>query len=116
MSGVKIDADIDDFLLDEKTLFPLGVIFEELVTNAFKYAFGGKETGEIKIRLSASRDTVRLDIQDNGTGLPAGFDLNSSNYFGFMIVRLLCDQLDGEFSIENHNGTKCMISFPRIAV
>ena len=110
-AGVVLDKRIDDFMLDSKRLFPLGAIINELLTNIMKYAFIGRDGGSIKISLARADRQVTLAIQDNGIGLPAGFDLHASKGFGLMLVKMLSQQLGGNFSMKNHSGTLCAIEF-----
>jgi|GEM_PF-1668778 len=110
-SKIKIDKRIDDFLLDTKRLFPLGIIINEILTNIMKYAFSDRKSGMIKIALTNVSGRVTLAIQDNGKGLPAGFDINETKGFGLMLVKMLSQQLGGSFSIKKHKGTRCTIEF-----
>jgi PAS domain S-box-containing protein len=108
---VKLEKHIADFKLDSKRLFPLGIIINELLTNIMKYAFIDKKAGSIKISLASAAGRVSLAIQDNGKGLPDGFDIKESKGFGLMLVKMLSQQLGGSFSMESHNGTRCKIEF-----
>jgi two-component sensor histidine kinase len=108
---VVLDKRIDDFHLDSRRLFLLGTIINELLTNIMKYAFVNGDSGLIKITLTNAEQLVTLAIQDNGIGLPAGFDSNESKGFGLMLVKMLSRQLAGNFSMKNHTGTLCKIEF-----
>ncbi len=108
---IALDKRIDDFPLDPKRLFPLGIIINELLTNIMKYAFSGRETGSIQFSLVRANGRVTLTIQDDGRGLPAGFDPDRSGGFGLMLVKMLSQQLAGRFSIENRAGTRCVVEF-----
>jgi len=108
---IKIDKRIADFQLDPKRLFPLGIIINELLTNIMKYAFTNRDTGLIKISLTNVDNRVALTIQDNGIGLPDGFDINVPEGFGLKLVKMLSQQLGGSFSMEKHAGTRCKIEF-----
>jgi PAS domain S-box-containing protein len=108
---IKIEKRIDDFQLDPKRLFPLGSIINELLTNIMKYAFAGRKTGLVKISLSKAAGHVTLTVQDNGIGLPEGFDVNESKGFGLVLVKMLSQQLGGEFAMEKRKGTRCTIEF-----
>jgi two-component sensor histidine kinase len=108
---IKFDKQIADFHLDSKRLFPLGIIINELLTNIMKHAFIKRNTGLIKISLTNVAKHITLTIQDNGNGLPDGFDINESKGFGLVLVKMLCQQLGGSFSIKKHAGTKCIIEF-----
>ena len=108
---IKVDRRITDFHLDAKRLFPLGSIINELLTNIMKYAFVDKKTGRIKIGLSNVGKHMTLTIEDNGIGLPAGFDIDESKGFGLMLVKMLSKQLGGSFTIESHEGTRSKLEF-----
>lgn len=108
---ITIDRKIDDFNLSSKNLFPIGIILNELLTNIMKYAFKGRDSGLINVSLSNNKNQATLTIQDNGNGLPEGFDIKKSNGFGLMLVNMLSGQLDGTFTIENHKGTRSVLKF-----
>jgi PAS domain S-box-containing protein len=108
---IKLEKQIDDFYLDPKQLFPLGLIINELITNKMKYAFIAREAGRITISLKNVAKHVTLDIRDNGNKLPAGFDIDKTKGFGLMLVKMLSQQLGGSFSIEKHKGTRCTVEF-----
>ena len=111
ISRITVNRRIDEFLLDSKRLFPLGIIINELLTNIMKYAFIGRDTGEVELSLKKIGNHVTLSIQDNGNGLPDAFDIEKSKGFGLMLVNMLSQQLNGKFSIETQAGTRCMIEF-----
>jgi PAS domain S-box-containing protein len=111
MAKVALDKQIDDFHLDSKRLFPLGIIINELLTNIMKYAFINRDTGLIKISLANVDNHITLTIQDNGIGLPDGFDINEPKGFGLMLVKMLSQQLGGSFSIKKHAGTRSIVEF-----
>ncbi len=102
---------IDDIYLDERYMFPLGVIINELLTNIMKYAFAGRADGHIQVVLKQKGRSVRLSVHDDGTGLPPGFDPEASGGLGLMLVNMLSGQLAGRFALENGNGTCGIVSF-----
>ncbi len=108
---ILLDKRIDDFQLDSKRLFPLGIIINELLTNILKYAFSGRDSGSIRFSLVRANGRVTLTLHDDGVGLPAGFDLDQSKGFGLMLVKMLSQQLDGVFSIAAQSGTRCQLEF-----
>jgi PAS domain S-box-containing protein len=111
LAKVKLGMDVDEFKLDPKRLFPLGIIINELLTNIMKHAFAGKKSGAITLSLAKNGSRVTLTVQDNGVGLPSGFDISASRGFGLMLVKMLSQQLGGSFSIEKHKGTRCRLEF-----
>jgi PAS domain S-box-containing protein len=92
---------------------PCGLIINELVTNAFKYAFPGKRQGEISITLSHSNNDYSLEVSDNGAGLPLNIDFQNISSFGLYLVNLLTQQLKGTVEIDRSKGTSIKITFPK---
>jgi len=110
--NLTITKQIDDIKLDSKHLFPIGLFVNELLTNVLKYAFINKDSGLIEIILKQEGEEITLTIKDNGNGLPDGFDKDKQKGFGFALIKMLSEQLDGSFTIDNHLGTKSTIKFP----
>lgn len=108
---VIIKKDIMDFPLSAKKLLFVGIIINELITNIMKHAFKERDHGEIELSLHRNDGRAVLIIQDNGVGMPSGFDLDKSQGFGITIVRMLSEQLHGDYNIEVKNGTKSTIVF-----
>ena len=106
-----IKTDIDDFNLDVKTLFIIGLVVNELITNAMKYAFGDMDDCRIGLSLHKSGDEVLMEVRDNGRGLPEGFDLKEGAGFGFQLIDMMVNQLQGEYSLESDNGVNCAVRF-----
>ncbi len=108
---IKIKSSIIDLELNLDTAIPLGLITNELISNAYKHAFNGKE-GVINIQLSkVVKNTYQLKISDNGTGLPVNFDQNSIESLGLDIVFILSDQINAELKIYNADGANFEIIF-----
>jgi PAS domain S-box-containing protein len=94
------------------TALPIGLIINELLTNAFKYAFPVGAPGVINIRLEKEENQMcTLVVQDNGVGLPASMSMDSEKSIGLYIVRLLVEQLEGTVNIMRDNGTTFHIRF-----
>ena len=106
-----IEKNLDDILLEPKKLFSIGLIVNELFTNILKHAFKNRDSGIIEVVLKENNGETVLTIQDDGNGLPEGFDIDKENAFGLKLVKMLTGQLDGTFCIENHNGTRSTIKF-----
>jgi two-component sensor histidine kinase/HAMP domain-containing protein len=107
--SLKVGKQISDFQLDPKILIPLGIIINELFTNIMKYAFPDRDSGLIEVTLTKDQGNINLIIKDNGIGLPEGFDLEKQNGFGLMLIKMLTQQFEGSFTMENHFGTKSII-------
>lgn len=110
---ILVERQLEDFLMDSDTLSPLGIILNELLTNAYKYAFPNGKTGTISVRLTRKGATsAELVIADTGAGLPASYDENNSKGFGLFLIRALVDQIYGTLSIKREPGAAFIILFP----
>lgn len=95
--------------LDPDRAIPLGLIINEIATNAFKYA-GGKGA-VFKLHLSDTSDHYFLEFSDNGPGLPKHSDRNS---LGVSLIDILCEQIDAELNvISSENGLAYSIKFKK---
>jgi PAS domain S-box-containing protein len=103
---------VDDIKMPVNKAIPCGLILNELITNAFKYAFNGIIAGEIRIEITIKDDkSCQLLISDNGIGLPADLNVRNPPSFGFTLVNLLINQLKGSFEIDRNGGTTFRIIF-----
>lgn len=116
---VFLNLNIEEIQLDIEQAISCGLIINELITNSLKYAFrpGFKGQGIIAIEMRTQQENpslICLEIHDNGVGLPANFDLKTSETLGFQIIQTLVRQLDGtiEATKADRAGTKVFISFP----
>jgi PAS domain S-box-containing protein len=91
---------------------PCGLILNELVTNALKYAFPEPRAGLLVVELSSDENgLVKLTVADDGIGLPPGFDLTRSQSLGLRIVDILTRQLDGTMRQEPGPGAGFSLTF-----
>lgn len=98
--------------LDLARLTTLSLLVVEVVTNALKHAFHGTERGTITIRFETlGAGQASLSIADNGPGIPATFDPDTSRSLGFRIVQGLAGQLDGTLTYANEGGTVVRLVF-----
>ena len=111
---VKLNFDVERVFLNIDTSIPCGLIVNELVSNAFKYAFPGKKQGFIFISLKKQNDDVTLIIKDNGIGLANEIDFRNTESLGLQLVVTLVEQIGGEIKLDNSNGTKFEITFKQI--
>lgn len=102
---IQIELAMDTLDLDLDTAVPIGLIVNELLTNALKYAFPEETKGKIRIKLEeVDMDHLILEVADNGVG--AAFDAPSQGTgFGSQLVDLLTQQLRGSISQRVENGT-----------
>ncbi len=97
---VALRVEVANVSLGIDAAIPCGLIINELVSNAFKYAFPNGSTGEVWITLKPNSDqSLHLVVSDNGVGLPPHFNLEDSHTLGLELVKLLTYQLDGSFEV-----------------
>lgn len=113
---MQISSNVEPMLLDVDTAIPLGLITNELVTNAIKYAFNGQESGEIEVELHQQNESLILAVQDNGVGLPPDFEERSGKSYGYQLVRSLARKLKAEVHTENNNGCKVRLSITNFEI
>ncbi|MCG9876514.1 MAG: response regulator [Leptospiraceae bacterium] len=109
--NIKLEKSISDFNLPSKVVTNIGIIFNELMTNIFKYAFHSIKEPHIFIQLIKSDNTIRLTIEDNGIGINEEKEKNKSPGFGLTIVRMLTEQLKGSYISENDHGNRSILTF-----
>lgn len=106
-----VEYDLDQMYFDIDASLPGGLIVNEIVMNACKYAFLKKEKmGRLRIVLKKLSDTsVYLEISDNGEGIPATVSVENSTSLGMKLIVALISQLQGTWTLDNVNGTKWKI-------
>lgn len=110
--GIRLKMTLVKVRLDTKRAVPLGLILNELVTNSLKYAYPEGVTGEVRIALERSGDTVTLGVSDDGPGLPRGFDPKTSGGMGWSLIRMLAEEICGELIIPpGPRGVRVLIRF-----
>ncbi|MCK5840809.1 MAG: PAS domain S-box protein [Candidatus Sabulitectum sp.] len=109
--GYLVDA--DDLVLSISEAIPVGLVTNELVTNAFKHAFPGDRKGFVRITIRKHPGgIVELLVADDGVGMPEGLDIDGTDSLGLQIVYSLVKiQLGGSIELTNHKGTTFSIKF-----
>lgn len=108
----KVNLDVPDLTFDIDTAIPLGLIVNELVSNAFKYGFKGEGNQELNVQLNKEQDgTYKLKVQDNGVGVPEGFNVEKAKSLGLRLVRRLSKQLHGSMTYANEDGCTFTVLF-----
>ena len=113
---VRLRLELEPLSLELSQAIPCGLILNELLTNALKYAFPDGREGDILVALRCDSDNfVTLGVADNGIGFPAGFEWNSSSSLGLRIVEILTRQLRGSLHRQPGTGADFSLSFQRTA-
>ncbi len=110
--NTEIHIDVDDLAIDLDRAIPIGLIVNELLTNAIKYAFPAGRAGCITIFCRKdSEGKFLLSIKDNGIGIADDIDFINSTTLGLQIVNALVMQIRGTITLERNGGTSFNISF-----
>ena len=111
---VQLTTQIDQLTLDIDTAIPCGLIINELVSNALKYAFPERRLGAIQVTLQQQHDhSLILIVRDNGVGLARDFNLKQTQTLGMTLVKGLVKQLKGTLEAHTQLGAMFVVSFYR---
>ncbi len=133
---ISFELNLEQVYLGMDAAIPLGIIVHELVSNSFKHAFSASKRGEIQINLhrtetSAIKNYVsgqdegcvekkdfdyRLEVSDNGKGIPEKIDIENSASLGLQLVNILVEQIDGCIELNRGQGTRFTIWFNDIGI
>ncbi|NYT20143.1 MAG: PAS domain-containing protein, partial [Methanosarcinales archaeon] len=109
--NVKLVLNVEDVFLGMDTAVPLGIIINELTSNALQHAFGKGEKGEIEIDFKKVNEVFTLIIINTGEPFPEDIDFKNTESLGLQLVTNLTSQIDGEIKLDKTNGTKFKITF-----
>lgn len=134
---ISLKLELEKVHLDMDTAIPLGIIVNELVSNALKYAFPAQNGGKIYVSLhtvekhenkgksvrnsGAKPDCISrtnfefvLTVADNGDGFPEEIDYRNTNSLGLQIVNILVEQIEGCIELKRNDGTEFSIYFSKL--
>jgi two-component sensor histidine kinase len=106
----------DDIVMDIDAAIPLGLIVNEILSNAYLHAFPDNRPGNIHIsfRNDPEKRTNTLVLKDDGIGMPAGLNLELIKTMGLQIVQILCKQIEGTLEMKNDPGASFTITFSKL--
>ncbi len=111
-SGVRIESRLENIVVDTKSASSYGIVLNELMTNALKYAFPGDRPGRIDVELARKDGSIVLTVSDDGAGLPEDFSMNRPKGFGTLLVGLMAKQLGGSVEVTRDRGTSFALKVP----
>lgn len=114
MENIRMVIQSDAIEVNLDTAIPLGLITAELITNAYKHAFAGRQGGVITVSLiRLTSQDLELTVEDDGVGLPAAFDPAKARSLGLRLIRALAGQLRADFSISSPGaGSRARLVVP----
>jgi PAS domain S-box-containing protein len=110
---IALQVDADTVRLEVNTAIPCGLILNELLSNALKYAFPDGRAGEVHMGLRQTcPETCVLMVRDTGVGFPEDLDFRHTTSLGWQLICVLAEQLGGSIDLKRDNGTIVTITFP----
>ena len=110
---VELETSLEEIYLNLDLSIPCGLIINELVSNALKYAFPDAKKGIIKIELFENKGLINLIVQDNGLGLPKAINYKETGSLGLQLVMTLAEQIEAKVILDNTKGAKYTIIFKK---
>jgi two-component sensor histidine kinase len=109
---INLKVDIENIFLDINRAIPVGLIINELVTNAFTHGFPENKKGSVFVQIKLlGKDTYNLIVFDNGVGLPERYEWTNPKTLGLQLVSSLVNQINGTLNINRLKGTRVQIKF-----
>ncbi len=110
--NIEIEVNADKLFLNLDYSIPCGLIVNELISNAFKYAFPEGRKGKIDVIVKKIHNFVEIIVADDGVGIKKDLDIKNTETLGLQLVTSLVEQLDGELFHRNlKQGTEIKITF-----
>jgi len=94
---------------------PIGLIVNELIANSVQHGIAQTRSGMVTVSLTGDGNARRLSVADNGSGFPAGLDIEATDSLGLKLVQALTNQLGGRLIITSDNGAHCVVELPGLA-
>lgn len=115
VEGIRLDMKVDTYPVSINVAMPTGLVVNELLTNALKHAFQGRDGGTITLHSIVDGDGCRIVIADDGIGLPEGETWPKRGKLGALIARSLTENAKAEFDVNSSagEGTRVTIVFKR---
>ena len=88
------------------TAIPIGLILNELMSNALKHAFPNRNTGEIFIRVRKKDRNISIGFRDDGAGMPRDLNWRDTRSLGLRMVFSIVGQMKGTIGLDRSRGTE----------
>ena len=103
------------YYFDLDHLLPVGLIFNELLSNSIKHGFKNHTAPKLSVKILEDGEHIELSVQDNGTSVEKIEQLFESNSLGLQLVESLTEQIDGSIAYQNTNGLLATLRFSKYA-
>jgi len=109
--AVQVQLDLEPIRLELTVAIPCGLLLNELLSNAYKHAFKGRETGRIDIVLRRKEAHFLLQVKDDGPGLDTSLDIRKTTSMGMKLIQTMVKQLHGQMEFRNEKGLLFRLEF-----
>jgi two-component sensor histidine kinase len=110
---IRLDTSVEQARLDVDTLIPLGLILNELLSNALKHAFPNERAGEVSVRFQESEEHYFLEVKDNGVGMYGKSPESSQESFGIQMIKAFAQKLKASVEFKTMNGVTASLVIPK---
>jgi two-component sensor histidine kinase len=111
-TAIELNLSVPSRLLSSRKATALALVLNELISNAAKHAFPGRPAGTLQVGLADEGERLLLVVQDDGPGLPHGFDLDQHSNVGLQVARTLVEgNLRGRLSLQSQKGLRAEVRF-----
>lgn len=110
---IELLINCDDINLNMNQAIPCALTINELLSNAYKHAFTGKDRGTIDISVTEQKHQIYVKVKDDGVGLPKDINLEYSDSLGMLLVHQFVAQLESELSYQNTIGSVFSFAFDK---
>lgn len=104
VEGIRLDLQVDTWPVSINVAMPTGLVVNELLTNALKHAFEGRDGGTIKLHSLVDDEGCRVTIADDGIGLAEGVEWPRVGKLGALIVKSLRQNADARLDVKSAPG------------
>jgi two-component sensor histidine kinase/DNA-binding NarL/FixJ family response regulator len=110
--NVRLEVQADSAISDIDTAVPVGLLVNEMVSNALKHAFPDGRDGRVNVTLRRlGPERLLLSVRDDGTGLPEGFAWECANSLGLTTIQALARQIRAKVEVRREGGTEFALTF-----
>ncbi len=110
---IHLTIEAEEVVMDIEAAIPIGLIVNEILSNAYKHGFPDGRTGQISVSFSIDREngSYHLVLQDDGIGMPDGMRIDQFKTMGLQVVQILCTQIEATLFMVNNPGASFSITF-----
>ena len=114
LQSINFTLQVENVTLPYNKAASIALLINELINNCVKHAFPGVQAKTICITcIDSDEKLIKLSVADNGIGLPAGFDFNSTQGVGMSIIRSVVNEFKGSIKFVSEKGTRVEIELPK---